>query len=171
MNAVPPDAPRPRTIDSMAARVVSRCAPAESAYYPVVRDEFFARGAVPRRPGDDPLGFGAVAVGVVAGIVLTVLNELIVGSLTDVLRPWWDRAWRAALRRLRPGAAKRLTPETELPVLPAASVPDVAAAITKHAVRSGLSPEDAARLTRELVAELAEGGRDSKPDDGEEDAA
>lgn len=159
-----PGTGRPRTIDATAARVVARCAPDEVPAFPRVRDEFFARGGTPARAGDDPLGFGAVAVGVVAGIVLAVLNELVVGSLTDILRPWWDRAWRSAVRRLR--GPRSATPATELPALPPAQVPAVTEAVTRHAIRSGLPPAQAVELARALVAELTADRPDAVPEHG-----
>ncbi|RCV57774.1 hypothetical protein [Marinitenerispora sediminis] len=152
-----PDASRPSgrapTLDSVAARVVAQVAPEETAHYPQVRDEYFERGRA-NRAEDNPLGFGEIVVGAITGIVLGALHELAEGTLTDVLRPWWDRAWRRLAARLRIRRAEPVAPETALPVLAPDQLPHIAAALTAYCVRSGLPPEQAAELTRAIVAEL-----------------
>lgn len=154
-----PSAPLP-TVDSVARRVVARCAPEEELYYPQLRDDFLARGSAAARTADNPLGFGEIAVGLVTGVVLTVLHELVVESVADTVRPWWQRAWDWTLRRLR---LTRVAPDPRAPVppLPADRIPDVAAAVTEHAVRAHLPPERAAELARAVVAELTVADGDS----------
>ncbi|MDA0564190.1 hypothetical protein LG943_07595 [Streptomonospora sp. S1-112] len=138
----------------MAKSVVARVAPEESDHYTRVRAEFFARGG-PGRVQDNPLGFGEIVVGVVTGIVLTVLRDLAIGSLTDAARPWWDRAWRWAARRVLPGRRPQAGPDTPLPALPAEAAPAVIALVTKHAAEANLPPAQADRLARAIVAELS----------------
>ncbi|MFC3999846.1 hypothetical protein ACFOVU_28290 [Nocardiopsis sediminis] len=146
------------TIDSVAATVVAKIAPDEMAAYPQVLDEFFFTKGRAKRGGDNPLGFGSIAVGVITGFVLGVLHDLVVESIADSIRPWWNRAWRriAELLRLRRRAAPG--PDTEIRPLSSAEIPGIVAAITERAVRTGIPPEQAGDLAAAIVAELTRPG-------------
>ncbi|RKS10358.1 hypothetical protein DFP74_6121 [Nocardiopsis sp. Huas11] len=149
--------PRPQTIDSIARAVVTQCAPDEKAHYPHLRDDFFDRGS--RTPdADHPLGFGAVAVGVVTGIVLSVLHELAVGSLTEAARPWWDRSWAWILTRLGMRKAPETGPGTVLAAIPADRIDAVTKAIVAHAVRADIPEEKASLIAEAVIRELDEPG-------------
>ncbi|ASU84732.1 hypothetical protein CDO52_19720 [Nocardiopsis gilva YIM 90087] len=109
-------------------------------------------------------------VGVVSGVALTVLHELAIESLTNAARPWWVRAWRWLAERLRLRRRPKVEPHTDLRALTAEEVPGVVAALTEHAVRAGLPPDQAAQLARAIVAELtplasADGGPGADPVD------
>ncbi|WP_433701206.1 hypothetical protein [Nocardiopsis sp. CA-288880] len=148
--------PTTSTIDSLARHVVERQAPDEMPYYPNLRDDFFALGGRLPKEGDNPLGFGAVALGVVTGVVLAVLNDLVVGSLTDAVRPWWKKAWQRLLRR-----APRVDAQAELPALSAHQVPLVREAVLRHGARADLREEQAAELADAIVSELMSRADDS----------
>ncbi|QVQ54486.1 hypothetical protein J4H86_12935 [Spiractinospora alimapuensis] len=139
----------------MATRVVERCAPDELPYYENVRDDVFTRGGRPPRPADNPLGFGAAAVSLVTGVAVGVLIELVTGSLTDILRPWWQRAWlwvRAKLGRRK--AAPAADTDAVLPLITPANVASVTKAITTHAVRAGIPPQAAGEIAAAIICEL-----------------
>ncbi|MBB4935459.1 hypothetical protein F4561_006353 [Lipingzhangella halophila] len=149
------------TIDAVAKCVIAHSAPEELSHYEHVRDDFRARGSAPRAD-DNPLGFGGVAVGLVTGVVLSVLTELAAGTLTDILRPWWQRAWSALLSRV--GLSRTPKPDTDTmltPVRPEQTAA-VTRAITAHAVRSGIEAEQAGKLAAAIVREL---GRSTDHDD------
>jgi len=143
-----------RTLDAVAHRVVSRCAPEEEVRYPVLRDDFFARGGVGARARDNPLGFGELVIGVVTGVVLAVLNELVTESLTETVRPWWQRAWNWAMVRLHLYRPPVADPGSPVGTLSPEQVPGVVAAVTRHALRAGIDPDRAAELARAIVEEL-----------------
>lgn len=164
---VPPG--RSVTIDDVARTVVARVAPDEIAHYQGVRNEYFMRGRA-RRAGDNPLGFGDVVIGVVTGVVLTVLHDLVVGSLTDAARPWWNRAWQRVAQRLRMRRRPRVGADTVLRPLAPQEVPAAIASVTERAAEAGLPPDQAAQLARAIVAEItapaqAEGRADADPAD------
>jgi hypothetical protein len=95
---------------------------------------------------------------VVTGVVLTVLHDLAVESLTDAARPWWQRAWRRMGRLLGMGRPKA-GPDTALPALSPQEAPAVVRSVNEHALKAGLRPEQAERLARAIVAELTPQGR------------
>ncbi|MFI6577642.1 hypothetical protein ACIBFB_17760 [Nocardiopsis sp. NPDC050513] len=163
MPEIPAPPGRPFTVDDAARSVIARIAPNETAFYPRVRDEYFARGRAGRTE-DNPLGFGDVVIGVVTGIVLTVLHDLAVESLTDTVRPWWRRAWRWAAGLPRFGRRPGIEPGTALRALTPGEAPAVLASVHEHALSAGLPPEQAERLAQAIVAELL--SRD-RPDGGD----
>ncbi|MGW5877736.1 hypothetical protein ACWFMI_14470 [Nocardiopsis terrae] len=152
--------PRPHTLDTIARTVVAQCAPEEKAHYTHLRDDFFEqRGRAPNT--DHPLGFGAIAIGVVTGIVLSVLHELAVGSLTEAARPWWDRSWAWVLAKLGIRKAPEITPGTVLPAIPADRIDTVTAAIVAHAVRANIPEEKANLIAEAVIRELEESDGDT----------
>lgn len=153
MSEIPAPPGRSTTIDDVARSVVARVAPDETAAYPRVRDEYFARSRASRAE-DNPLGFGEVVIGVVTGIVLTVLHDLTVASLTDAVRPWWKRAWQWVGRVLRIRRHPKVEAGTAVRALSPKEVPDVVTAVNDHAVKAGLPPEQAEQLAQTIVAEL-----------------
>ncbi|MDS1270739.1 hypothetical protein RIF23_10550 [Lipingzhangella sp. LS1_29] len=154
MTVSPQPSETDRTIDAVARRVVHRHAPAELPHYEHIRDDFHARGGVPPPVGENPLGFGSVAVGLVSGVVLAVLTDLAAGTLADVVRPWWQRAGRWLLRRV--GLARPVTPppQAPAPTVPPERVAAVTRAITAYAVQSGIPAEQAGELAEAVVSEL-----------------
>ncbi|MDE3721366.1 hypothetical protein PWG71_08190 [Nocardiopsis sp. N85] len=153
MPEIPTPTGRSATIDDVARSVVARVAPDETSAYPRVRDEYFARGRA-NRAEDNPLGFGEVVIGVVAGIVLTVLHDLTVESLTAVARPWWKRAWQWVGRVLRVRRRPKAGPDTVVRALSLEEAPAVIVSVNDHAVKAGLPPEQAERLAQAIIAEL-----------------
>ncbi|MFC3996181.1 hypothetical protein ACFOVU_09665 [Nocardiopsis sediminis] len=153
------------TVDSLARRVVDRCAPQESPHYPAIRDDYYGRGGRPPVPRDNPLGFGAVTIGFVTGVVLSVVGDLVSGAIADAVRPWWRRAGRWLLERI--GLRERLAPaalDGVVPIVRRAQAASVTAAITERAVRLGMSPEQAADLAAAIIDELAETRGNGSPE-------
>ena len=150
------------TVDAVAKNVIARCAPEELPHYDNIRDDFRDRGDRAPSTDDNPLGFGAVAIGLITGVVLIVLSELAAGTLTNILRPWWNRAWLWALARV---GLNHATAPAELTPIPAEQIAAVIKAITAHAVRSGISPEQAGEVAAAVVSELG------KPRDGDDTSA
>lgn len=157
MTASLPPSESARTVDAIAEAIISRHAPEEKPYYSEARDDFFGRGNKPASPSDNPLGFGAIAAGIVTGIVLSVLTELVVGTLANAARPWWERAWIWLLARLGYQHKPLPTADSVVPVLPPERIPGVVAAITEHAVRAGIPSEQAKELATAIVKELGTG--------------
>lgn len=148
------------TIDDVARTVVARVAPDEIEHYPAVRDEYFMRGRA-NRAQDNPLGFGEIVVGVVTGVVLTVLHELVVESITDAARPWWNRAWRWVSRRLRLRRAPRVEAGTVLGALPQQEIPALITSVTRQAAEAGLPSDQAERLAHTIVDTIKASQQDS----------
>ncbi|MCP3013878.1 hypothetical protein NGM33_11115 [Nocardiopsis dassonvillei] len=154
MPEIPAPTGRSVTIDDVARSVVARVAPDEITAYPRVRDEYFARGRA-NLAEDNPLGFGEIVIGVVTGVVLTVLHDLTVESLTAVARPWWERAWQWAGRVLRLRRRPKVESSAVVRALSPQEVPAVIASVNDHAVQAGLPPEQAERLAQAIIAELS----------------
>jgi len=164
---IPAPPGRSTTIDDVARSVVARVAPDETAAYQSVRDEYFARGRA-ERAADNPLGFGDIVIGVVTGIVLTVLHDLTVESLTAAARPSWQRAWRRVAQVLRIQQRPKVEPGTAVRALSPQEIPAVIASVNEHALQAGLQPEQAERLVQAIVAELtpqeqSDGGAGAAP--------
>ncbi|MFJ6019628.1 hypothetical protein ACIQFP_09790 [Nocardiopsis alba] len=145
--------PSHRTIDSLARAVVADQAPDELPYYPNIRDDFFARGGRPFSSRDNPLGFGEVVLGMVAGVVLAVLKDLVVGSLTDAARPWWRRVW-ARVRLWVSRRSSRVSAATELPASTEYLLPTVREAVRRHGDQVGLPSEKREELVQAIIAVL-----------------
>ncbi|MBZ4017604.1 hypothetical protein [Streptomyces purpurogeneiscleroticus] len=148
------------TIDHVARTVVARVAPDEIEHYPAVRDEYFIRGRA-NRAQDNPLGFGEIVVGAVTGIVLTVLHGLVVESITDAARPWWNRAWRWVAQRLRLTRSARVEADTTLRTVPQREIPALLTSVTRQATEAGLPPDQAERLAHAIVDTITASQQDS----------
>ncbi|GAA0977882.1 MULTISPECIES: hypothetical protein [Nocardiopsidaceae] len=162
MPEIPAPTGRSTTIDDVARSVVARVAPDEIDAYPRVRDEYFVRGRA-NRSEDNPLGFGEIVVGVVTGIVLTVLHDLAVESLTDAARPWWKRGWQRIGQLLRVRRRPKVEPGTVARAPSPEQVPAVIASVNDHVRKAGLPPQQAELLAQAIIAELTSPER---PDDG-----
>ncbi|WP_106239508.1 hypothetical protein [Allonocardiopsis opalescens] len=150
-----------RTVDGFARRVVTRCAPGEAPYYERLRDVFLARrGPLPPVPAPRPSAAGGIAVGLVTGVLLAVLDDLVTRSAAGAGRPPWRRALARARRALRLADGTR--PDTPLPELTPAQGATLAATAAAHALASGLPEECAAALADAVLAELGGAAADRR---------
>ena len=87
-----------------------------------------------------------------------MLKDLVVGSLTNIVRPWWQRAWQRLWHR-----EPQVDAGAELPDLSEDQIPLIRRAVLHCEVRADLPDEQANALAETVISTLTSHADDAAP--------